>query len=99
MSGILYLVATPIGNLRDFSVCREARIAAGERPLSIITNDLVAAQREMLQSGVISATLGQQPEVQGALPLQLLYQALAFGEAPGADKLYTDLNIYISQNI
>ncbi|MTS93837.1 substrate-binding domain-containing protein [Pseudoflavonifractor sp. BIOML-A1] len=93
------LDAIYIVNLGDFSVCREARIAAGERPLSIITNDLVAAQREMLQSGVISATLGQQPEVQGALPLQLLYQALAFGEAPGADKLYTDLNIYISQNI
>lgn len=90
----LYLV-----NLGDFSVCRAAREAAGDRPLVIITNDLIPAQREMLREGVISATVSQQPDVQGSAPLQALYDLLVFGTQPASEHLYTDLLIYISQNV
>lgn len=92
------LSALYIVNLGDYSVCQEAHNAAAGRRLSIITNDLVPVQRQMLQDGVISATLGQQPEVQGALPLQMLYETLAFDDPPSSGTVYTDLNIYISQN-
>lgn len=92
------LAALYIVNLGDYSVCQEAHHAAAGRRLSIITNDLVPVQKQMLQEGIISATLGQQPEVQGALPLQMLYETLAFDDPPRSDKVYTDLNIYISQN-
>ena len=95
------LVAVYIVNLGDYSVCQvshDAAAATGRR-LNIITNDLVPIQRQMLERGVISATLGQQPEVQGASSLQILYEHLIFGLNPKASKLYTELNIYISQNI
>ena len=93
------LDAVYIVNPGDFSVCREAKKAAGGRPLRIITNDLIPAQREMLREGIISATLGQQPELQGSLPLQLLYEALVYGTAPASGCVHTELNIYIPQNI
>lgn len=92
------LSAIYIVNLGDYSVCQEAHSAAAGRRLSIITNDLVPAQRQMLQEGIISATLGQQPEVQGALPLQMLYETLAFDDPPKSGRRFTGLNIYISQN-
>lgn len=93
------LQALYIVNLGDYSVCRVAHEAAEGRHLSIITNDLVPTQKEMLREGIISATLGQQPEVQGGQPLQLLYEYLMFGVRPTQDRYYTDLNIYISQNV
>lgn len=91
--GAVYVV-----NLGDYSVCQIAHDAATGRTLNIITNDFVPTQRRMLNDGVISATLGQQPEVQGASSLQTLYENLIFGLVPECDKCYTELNIYISQN-
>ena len=91
--GGLYIV-----NLGDYSVCQEAHDAAEGRRLNIITNDLVPIQRKLLRQGAIAATLGQQPEVQGAQSLAILYEYLAFGTIP-PEKVYTELQIYISQNV
>lgn len=93
------LSAVYIVNLGDYSVCQVAHDAAEGRRLNIITNDLVPAQRRMLNDGVIAATLGQQPEIQGAKSLQVLYENLIFGITPACDKCFTELHIYISQNI
>lgn len=93
------LRAVYIVNLGDYSVCRVAHAAAAGRRLDIITNDLVPAQREMLREGIIAATLGQQPEVQGGASLQTLYEHLIFGAKPERQKWYTELNIYLGQNI
>ncbi len=90
--------AVYIVNLGDFSICRSVYEGAG-RPLSIITSDLVPVQREMLREGVISATMTQQPEVQGALPIQILSDYLLFDELPRKDRFYTDLSIRIAQNM
>lgn len=92
------LSAVYIVNLGDYQICREVREAAEDRPLQIITNDLVPAQREMLRQGIISATLSQQPEVQGAMPLQILYDYLALGLPPQRDRYLTQLTIHIPQN-
>lgn len=92
--GAVYIV-----NLGDYSVCQVAHDAAMGRRLNIITNDLVPIQRRMLREGVISATLGQQPEVQGEKSLQVLYENLLFGLIPKQESCFTELNIYISQNI
>lgn len=90
--------AVYIVNLGDFSICRSVYEGAG-RPISIITNDLVPAQREMLREGIISATMTQQPEVQGAMPIQILSDYLLFDEVPQKDRFYTDLSIRIAQNM
>lgn len=90
--------AVYIVNLGDFSICRAVYEAAG-RPLSIITNDLVPVQREMMRDGIISATMTQQPEIQGSMPIQILSDYLLFDEMPRADRIYTDLSIRIAQNM
>ncbi len=83
----------------DYSACEIARRIVKDRKIYIITNDLVAGQDIMLKKGVITATITQQPEVQGTESLQMIYDYLALGIKP-ADKIhYTDLNIIIDQSI
>ena len=86
-------------NAGDCSICKEIQKTAGDRRVVIITNSLMPAQVELLHKNIISATIDQQPEVQGSLPLQILYEYLVFGRKPVKDKYYTELNIYISQNV
>lgn len=93
------LKALYIVNLGDFSVCRAVREHAGWRDLAVVTNDLVPVQAEMLRNGTISATVTQQPDQQGALSLQVLYDFLVFGTPPQQSSLFTKLDIHILQNI
>ena len=88
-----------IVNMGDYAVCQEIHRAARGRNLAAITHDLAPAQQELLKNGLISATIVQQPDIQGSLPLQLLYEYLAFGTAPAKSKFFTDLHICISQNM
>lgn len=92
------LAALYIVNLGDFSICRAVRKAAPPG-LVVLTNDLIPAQREMLADGTISATVSQRPDLQGAQPLQILYDFLIFGDVPTGGAVYTDLDIHIPQNI
>ncbi|MCI5927586.1 MAG: LacI family transcriptional regulator [Pseudoflavonifractor capillosus] len=89
----LYIV-----NMGDYGVCQEIHRAARGRNLSVITHDLAPAQQELLKNGLISATIVQQPDIQGSMPLQMLYDYLAFGTVP-KPKLFTDLHIYIRQSV
>lgn len=87
-----------IVNMGDCGVCQEIHRAARGRSLSVITHDLAPAQQELLKSGLISATIVQQPDIQGSMPLQMLYDYLAFGTVP-KPKLFTDLHICIRQSV
>jgi LacI family transcriptional regulator len=53
----------------------------------------------MIRQGVISATVCQEPERQGAQPLEILFRYLAYGELPKEKMQYTNLSIHIVQNI
>lgn len=86
-------------NPGDCSIYKKVLSRAANKDLKIITNDLLQNQRQLLKKGVITATIGQQPEVQGALPIQILYDYLALERVPEEDKIYTDLQIYIKQNL
>ena len=55
-------------------------------------------QIPMLQSGLISATIDQEPLCQGSLPLEILFNHLAMGIQPPSDPVYTRLSIIIGQN-
>lgn len=67
--------------------------------IKIITNDLLTKQRKLMKSGVITATIDQQPDVQGELPLQILYDYLLLGKQVEREAYYTQLQIYIPQNL
>ena len=53
----------------------------------------------MLRDGTLTATVSQQPEVQGSVPLQILYDLLVLGIRPSSQLHLTQLHIHISQNV
>lgn len=91
---VIYLV-----NPGDYSVCRTVRQAAGERRIQVITNDLTDEVKPLLKEGLVAATISQDPESQGRLPLELLFNKLVMGMEPEQEIYYTDLNIYIMQSL
>ena len=55
--------------------------------------------QELIRRDVICAAICQQPEVQGALPLQLLFDYLATGQQPEKEFYYTAVDIRIRENL
>lgn len=86
-------------NPGDYRICGILRKYDPDRRIRIITNDLGQTQKEMLRNGSISATITQQPEVQGSYPLQILYEYLAFGKKPQDKNIYTKLEIRVAGNM
>lgn len=92
--------AVYIANPGNYSICEKLQRTAVEqgRHLCIITNDLIDERQEkMLQDGIISATICQEPDRQGGRPLQILYEAIAFGKIPDPAWEKTKLEIIIGQ--
>ena len=92
------LDALYIINPGDYSICEEVEKLDKERRIKMITNDVINKQKPFMDRGVIAATIGQQPEKQGALPLQILYDYIGLGIEPAGQYL-TELSIHIRQNI
>lgn len=85
-------------NPRDYDICRLIAAEDSEHKIRIITNDLVAVQYEMFHKGMITATICQEPEKQGKLSLEILFNYLAYGTVPKKVN-YTELSIHIEQNL
>ena len=79
--------------------CRAVLNASLQRPLKIITFDAVLSTCEMIRNGVISATICQQPDEQGARSLSLLVDYLLTGKLPENRCIYMDLSIKIAENL
>ena len=86
------------GCLLYTSICEEVEKLDKERRIKMITNDVINKQKPFMDRGVIAATIGQQPEKQGALPLQILYDYIGLGIEP-SEQYLTELSIHIRQNI
>lgn len=67
--------------------------------LKVVSFDTVPTTRRMVEEGVIAATLGQQPEVQGAQPLDILLDYLGMGIPPASVLNYTAIEIKIRENL
>lgn len=92
---VLYLV-----NPGDYSICRQISKIRAKHRIKIITNDLVTQeQQEMVRKGEIDVTICQEPEKQGARPLEILFQYLALGIEPDCDWDKTELSVRIGQNV
>lgn len=77
----------------------KAILAANRENMKIITFDKIATTVEMMKRDVISATICQQPRLQGTLPLQILFDHLATGKPPKQEYNYTSVEICIKENI
>lgn len=67
--------------------------------IRIIAFDKVPTTRELVEKGVISATICQQPKLQGSKPLDLLFSYLTTGELPEKEYHYVAVDIRIKENI
>ncbi len=79
--------------------CKAILAANRERNMKIITFDKIATTIEMMKRDVVSATICQQPRLQGTLPLQILFDYLATGKPPKQEYNYTSVEICIKENI
>lgn len=91
---VIYLV-----NPGDYSSCYVISKAFGSKKVRIITNDLLEINAPALKSGLIAATIDQNPQKQGSIPLEILYNHLAINETIPSDIIYTDLSIVIGQTL
>lgn len=76
----------------------KAVLESGRHP-KVITFDEVPTTLEMLEKGVISATISQQPYRQGSKSLDILFEYLTSGVLPDEEQNIVELSIKIRENI
>ncbi len=79
--------------------CRAIQESDFPKKPHVVTFDDVSTTKEMLLNGVISATICQQPQEQGAVSLTILTNYLLFGNTPSRPCTYMDLQIKIRESI
>lgn len=79
--------------------CRAIIDQNRQNNMTVITFDDITTTREFINTGIISATICQQPQVQGAKPLDILFTYLTTGELPGQALNYTEVDIRIKENL
>ncbi len=83
----------------SYGGCKAVLAAGREKDMKIVTFDKIDSTIEMIERGVISATICQQPRIQGYLPLELLFNYLTTNELPKKENNYTTVEIRIKENI
>lgn len=79
--------------------CKAVLAANRQDNMKIIAFDKIEKTVEMIQNGVIAASICQKPRIQGSLPLQLLFEYLTTGETPKKEFHYMEAEIRIKENI
>ena len=64
-----------------------------EKRLRVFTFDQIPAVIENLKSGLVIATIDQQPFVQGATSVRMLFEAIMTKQIPTRRQVFTELNI------
>ncbi|MFA5657971.1 MAG: LacI family DNA-binding transcriptional regulator [Oscillospiraceae bacterium] len=82
-----------------YGACRAVETLGLQKKLKIISVDCVPTTKKLLQSGVISATIDQQPFKQGSEPLDILFNYLGMGIPPEKDGFFTNIEIIIRENL
>lgn len=79
--------------------CKAVIDGRRQRSTTIITHDKVDTTRAFVREGVISATICQQPFIQGSKSLDILFNYLTAGELPEKELNYVTVDIRIAENI
>ncbi len=79
--------------------CRAVTSSGLQGRLRIVAFDKVPTTVELVKKGVISATICQQPRLQGSKPLALLFAYLTTGDLPEREYNYVAVDIRIRENI
>ena len=89
---LLYLTGAGV-----YGACRAVESMNLQNSLRIIYNDCTPKNRLMLEKGVITAAICQQPEVQGSKPLEILFNAIALNIPPDAECYFTKIEVLIKE--
>lgn len=81
-----------------FGGCRAIQNSSLSKPPVVITFDAVPSTVEMLQAGVVTATICQRPEEQGARSLAILVDYLLTGKVPEQPVIHMDLEIKVKES-
>ncbi len=82
-----------------FGGCRAIQNSSLQKQPVVITFDAVPSTIEMLKTGVVTATICQHPEEQGARSLALLVDYLLTGKLPEQPLVYMDLEIKVKESL
>jgi LacI family transcriptional regulator len=82
-----------------YGACKAVIALGKQKKLKIICYDTVPNTREMLQNGIISAAICQDPFRQGAKSIELLFDYLMSDIQPQRQQYFTDLTIKIRENL
>lgn len=73
---------------------------SGRRPgVKMICYDILDGIVKAVKDEIVDYTIGQKEYVQGYLPVKLMYEYLVFGKPPPNEKIYTDIDIRVKENI
>lgn len=79
--------------------CKALLTLPEKRAMKIVTYDSVDTTKELVKQGVISATICQQPLIQGSKPIDILFRYLTEGRPPKKEFYYIAADIRIQENI
>lgn len=69
-----------------------------ENEVMMVCHDLLPQTIEHLKQGVVDFTIGQQPELQGYMPVRILYEYLTLGRLPEQEHYYTSIDVLLQGN-
>jgi len=90
----LYLTAAGVSG-----ACRAVCELGLNNKLSIVSFDATSSTCQLLKDGTITVTIAQQPNKQGAMPLDILLNYLCMGALPENELNYTEIEIKIRESI
>lgn len=79
--------------------CRAVTALGLEKKIQILAFDKVPTTKQLVEQGIIAATICQQPRVQGSKPLDILFSYLTAGILPDKEYHYVAVDIRIKENI
>jgi len=79
--------------------CRAVEELGLQERIKIICYDLPVSTRELMEKGLVVATITQQPFTQGAKPLDILLDYVGMAVKPETEQFYTKIEIKIMENL
>ena len=80
-------------------VCRAVSELNLNGKISIVCFDTTKAITKLVKDGIIAVTIAQQPEKQGVMPLDILFDYLCMGTLPENEFNFTEIEIKIKENL
>ena len=70
-----------------------------QHTVTVIAHDKMDKIRSFIRDGIISATICQQPFIQGSKSLDILFNYLMAGELPDKELNFVAVDIRIAENV